>query len=335
MTLKTDYCGNMIYENGHLSRILPDVGYITLNGTTPMYHYYLKDHLGNNRVVMNERGAVEQVNHYYTFGGLMGESTGGGVQPYKYNGKELDRMHGLDWYDYGARHYDAALGRWMCMDPLEEKYYDISSYAYCHNNPMNRYDPNGMDDYTVNVNGYMYNSTSLWERIKDRLGFGNNQDRIFMEGSNKLIATFKEGSIKNLSEGKPYTAFEMADAKDSKRMYDVLTEKTKVEWAKIGHDGSSTFVTDHKQDEVKSYVSFLKGYDQKGEKTSMVHNHITLDSDPYDNAYYLNPNGRSMPSPEDYNTAKQNPKTIFILYDQIENTIKYYNANGIYKVIKK
>ena len=73
----------MIYENGHLSRILTDVGYITLNGTTPMYHYYLKDHLGNNRVVMNERGAVEQVNHYYAFGGLMGESTGGGVQPYK------------------------------------------------------------------------------------------------------------------------------------------------------------------------------------------------------------------------------------------------------------
>ena len=82
MTLKTDYCGNMIYENGHLSRILTDVGYITFDGTTPMYHYYLKDHLGNNRVVMNERGAVEQVNHYYAFGGLMGESTGGGVQPY-------------------------------------------------------------------------------------------------------------------------------------------------------------------------------------------------------------------------------------------------------------
>ncbi len=126
MTLKTDYCGNMIYENGHLSRILPDVGYITLNGTTPMYHYYLKDHLGNNRVVMNERGAVEQVNHYYAFGGLMGESTGGGVQPYKYNGKELDRMHGLDWYDYGARHYDAVLGRWMCVDSMSEKFYDVS-----------------------------------------------------------------------------------------------------------------------------------------------------------------------------------------------------------------
>ena len=137
MTLKTDYCGNMIYENGKLSRILTDVGYITLNGTTPMYHYYLKDHLGNDRVVVQENGTVEQINHYYAFGGLIGESTGGEAQPYKYNGKELDRMHGLDWYDYGARHYDAALGRWTTMDPLAEKYYDISPYAYCGNNPIN------------------------------------------------------------------------------------------------------------------------------------------------------------------------------------------------------
>ena len=45
---------------------------------------------------------VEQVNHYYPYGGLMGESTNSDAQPYKYNGKELDRHHGLDWYDYGA-----------------------------------------------------------------------------------------------------------------------------------------------------------------------------------------------------------------------------------------
>ena len=125
LTLKTDYCGNMIYENGLLSKILTDVGYITLANSTPTYHYYLQDHLGNNRVVIDEHGQVEQVNHYYVFGGLMGESIGGDAQSYKYNGKELDHMHGLDWYDYGARHYDAVLGRWMCVDPLAEKFPNI------------------------------------------------------------------------------------------------------------------------------------------------------------------------------------------------------------------
>ena len=144
LTLKTDYCANMIYENGQLSKILTDVGYITLANSTPTYHYYLQDHLGNNRVVIDEHGKVEQVNHYYAFGGLMGESTGGGAQPYKYNGKELDRRHGLDWYDYGARHYDAVLGRWMCVDPLAEKYVWTSPYLYGGGNPIRIIDPNGM-----------------------------------------------------------------------------------------------------------------------------------------------------------------------------------------------
>uniref|UniRef100_A0AB33J0G4 DUF6443 domain-containing protein n=1 Tax=Prevotella sp. GTC17254 TaxID=3236794 RepID=A0AB33J0G4_9BACT len=142
-TLKTDYCGNMIYDNGKLARILIDGGYITLTGNAPVYHYYLQDHLGNNRVVVQDNGTVEQVNHYYPFGGLFGESTGGSTQPYKYNGKELDRMHGLDWYDYGARHYDAMLGRWMCMDPSAEKTFPVSGYTYCLNNPVNSVDPDG------------------------------------------------------------------------------------------------------------------------------------------------------------------------------------------------
>ena len=114
-TSTTDYCGNVIYEDGILSKILTSEGYITLSGTTPTYHYYLKDHLGNNRVVIDQNGSVEQVNHYYPFGGLFGEGTSNTNQAYKYNGKELDRMHGLDWYDYGARFYDSNFVVGMCL----------------------------------------------------------------------------------------------------------------------------------------------------------------------------------------------------------------------------
>lgn len=150
---KVDYCGNLIYENNILKQILIDGSYITFNGSTPQYHFYLKDHLGNNRVVVNASGTVEQVNHYYPFGGLMGESTNGDVQRYKYNGKELDRMNGLDWYDYGARHMDAVLGRWSSMEPLYKDYYDVSPYVYTLNNPVRNIDPDGKSVWTKVAKG--------------------------------------------------------------------------------------------------------------------------------------------------------------------------------------
>ena len=77
------------------------------------------------------------------FGGLFAESTNTELQPYMYNGKELDRTYGLDWHDYGARHYDAALLRWHTVDPLCEKYYHLSPYVFCGNNFVNAFDPNG------------------------------------------------------------------------------------------------------------------------------------------------------------------------------------------------
>ena len=61
--------------------------------------------------------------------------------------KELDLMHGLKWYDYGARMYDPILLTWNAIDPMCEDYYPISPYAYCANNPVNRVDPDGRDDY--------------------------------------------------------------------------------------------------------------------------------------------------------------------------------------------
>ena len=143
-----DYVGDKIYEDGVLSRILIEGGYVDYSGETPIYHTYLTDHQGNVRVVVDENAAVKQVNHYYPYGALLAESTNGNVQPYKYNGKELDRMHGLDWYDHGARHNDAAIGRWYVVDPLCEKYYDVSPYAYCAGDPVNAIDPDGKSIWT-------------------------------------------------------------------------------------------------------------------------------------------------------------------------------------------
>ena len=110
-------------------------------------YFYNQDHLGNNREVVNKLGRIIQVTNYYPFGSSFCDSLSclnASLQPYKYNGKEFDRMHGLNTYDYGARQYSPALPSWDRIDPLAEKYYSVSPYAYGGNNPVNRVDFYGM-----------------------------------------------------------------------------------------------------------------------------------------------------------------------------------------------
>ena len=160
-----DYCANVVYEDSIQKLLLTEEGYVDLSVTTPAYYYYLKDHQGNNRVVIDKDGAVKESNHYYPFGGVFASI--GNVQPYKYNGKELDTKKGLNWYDYGARHYDAMIGRWFVVDPLAEKYYAWSSYAYCNNNPIGAIDSEGK--LVIFINGFHHGfegaSFKYWNTI--------------------------------------------------------------------------------------------------------------------------------------------------------------------------
>lgn len=140
-----DYCGNIIYD-GDETMILNDVGYALYNKDNNLsFYYYLKDHLGNNRVVVSEYGEIEQVNDYYPTGALMASSMGGDTQRFKYNGKELDRVNGLNWYDYGARNYDAEIVVWKGVDKMADKNVTTSLYGYCNSNPMRFIDPLGTD----------------------------------------------------------------------------------------------------------------------------------------------------------------------------------------------
>ncbi len=165
----TDFNGPFIISRGILDKFLFDGGYCTFKDGQASFHYYLQDHLGNNRAVVSEDGTVEQTTEYYPFGGIYGDvSTNSGLQPYKYNGKEFDHYLGLDLYDYGARLYDPALVVWTGVDPLAEKYGDVSPYAYCHNNPVNRIDYKGLYDFE-NICGYTdYPVIAVFQSNRDK-----------------------------------------------------------------------------------------------------------------------------------------------------------------------
>ena len=96
------------------------------------------------------------------------------------NGKEFDRMHGLDWYDYGARMYDPVIGRWTALDPMQEKYPNISSYCYTINNPI-RYidikgtvvgDPPGLGYYRASINSRYIGFALRNPLAAIKIGFG-------------------------------------------------------------------------------------------------------------------------------------------------------------------
>ncbi len=165
MKSTTDYQGDFQYENGILQFIAQPEGYIYKDATGYRYVYQYKDHLGNNRLsFMRNAGTVAIVKetNYYPFGltqkgynNLTTSLGSAGAKKYQYNGKELQDGFGLDWYDYGARFYDAALGRFHTQDAFAEKYANLSLYQYAANNPIRFIDVNG-DSLSVTTSSGKY-----------------------------------------------------------------------------------------------------------------------------------------------------------------------------------
>ena len=175
---RTEYRGNLVYAGDSLKCILFDGGLIAMDGASPEYLFFLRDHLGSTRVVARSNGKAVQVNHYYPYGmayasGRMsgnaeahpvtgeggnvidgdleiGGGTGGmelarpgASQPYRFLGNELYTSNSLGLYDFSARMYDPALGRFLSVDPMAEGYRHLSPYAYCAGNPVVYVDKDG------------------------------------------------------------------------------------------------------------------------------------------------------------------------------------------------
>ena len=320
-TNTTDYCNNVIYENGVLSMILTEEGYVTLSGDAPIYHYYLKDHQGNNRVVINQASTVEQINHYYPFGGLFEvNTTTSGIQSYKYNGKELDRIHGVDWYDYEARMYDGALGRFTTVDPLTEKYYSTNLYAYCKNNPINRIDPDGKDDYLLEPRGRLHNCTPYAQRGKSGVDKLHSYSGNSKSPMGKSI-TVKSGLLSQMLEVQKkeegYSTYgSTRNIEDAAEVFKFAADNSKAEWKfdVYNDDGAFTAVvaTDQKENNVQNGDYAQKELSVNGTKVVNIHSHP-------------DPNGTKGGSDKDMENAKRSSARNGV-YFKANQTLYEYNG---------
>lgn len=156
-----------------------------------IYEYNLTDHLGNTRITFGDEDAdgladILQENHYYPFGMAMTMASSPSAAPpndYLYNGKELQDELDLGWYDYGARMYDASIGRWNGVDALAEERNWLSSWQYTQNNPILRIDSDGNLDGEYEVTF----DEEGWE-VRTKVSSLGDEDGVdflhFIEGEN-------------------------------------------------------------------------------------------------------------------------------------------------------
>ena len=168
------------------------------------WNYNLTDHLGNVRTVFRPTATngVEKLSHtnYLPFGLKMQYPySSASASNYLYNGKELQGDGGLDLYDYGARFYDPALGRWTVTDPLMESHFEISPYVYCANNPIKFVDPNGLDWVSRNVNGFTEAYYDRDVKSQDDINnkYGDKSGVTHMSDGTTLTNYDKAGKIKS------------------------------------------------------------------------------------------------------------------------------------------
>jgi RHS repeat-associated protein len=118
---------------------LDNVGKINADTTR---NYYLKDHLGSIRVVLNSTNQVISAQDYDAWGyPLENRTYNATAMKYDFTGKERDDQTTYDYF--GARYYDSRIANWTSIDPLFEKHLDHSPYNYVLRNPIRLIDPDG------------------------------------------------------------------------------------------------------------------------------------------------------------------------------------------------
>jgi RHS repeat-associated protein len=198
----TDYAGSYVYQNGsELLYVLTDLGrLVPKTGGGFDYEYFIKDHLGNTRLVVGDKNNnnlleitdIMQETHYYPFGMALGgqsfDATEVNKNKIKFQGQEEQDAFNLGWYHFRWRMHNPEIGRFSTIDPLSEKYTYNSPYAFSENRVIDGVEIEGLEWCKTNngmkyqayiVNDSRSSNLILWnmkyEAIKEfKATFGND-----------------------------------------------------------------------------------------------------------------------------------------------------------------
>lgn len=210
-----------------LKHILGAEGYVELaGGNTYNYVYQYKDHLDNIRLSYAENPSTGQVEirqekNFYPFGAThtgYNNVVNGVAHPYGFGGKEENDEFGIEWLDFGARNYDASIGRWMNVDPLAEEMRRHSPYNYAFNNPIFFIDPDGMmamQNYGTGAQNHTFSDMGDAPQSPDKAEIVNKPDDDWIRNKKSGKYEWKSNveSKEDTPEGYTYVGKSISDVK--------------------------------------------------------------------------------------------------------------------------
>ncbi len=224
-----DYVGSFVYIRGSGgTRTLESVafggGRIRKSGSSYLVDYHVTDHLGSVRAIVTNGNIIEQ-NDYYPFGTRHSNGlTQLAANRWRFSGKEeQDGAFGIAYSDFGARFLASGTASWTSIDPMAEKYYAVSPYAYCNNNPVRQIDPSGRNpiviggaaaaalDVALIGLGVITSGVILYKATDGRLRFKNwspagdwqgRQDRLSEDETRQIMLKHQQHMNNNLPDPK-------------------------------------------------------------------------------------------------------------------------------------
>ncbi len=201
---------------------------------------HLRDHLGSVRAVVDgDTGTVIEASDYYPFGKRIPTPVTEPVAPtspnrWLFSGKESQSFlsASIPLLDFGARMYDPTTARWTAQDPLAEKYYAVSPYAYCIGNPISLFDPNGTDVWTVDAFGNV-----VWKEQSDTHCLyyvdndGNLSEDYVTVSDRSILDDLTKTEVKTDGGAEVSSHSSKTGINDMFKVFKFASDKTKVEWA--------------------------------------------------------------------------------------------------------